>query len=98
MMRQCRWAVFWDVQQQSAAHRHVQKLHAGADAEYRLSPIGNHPHQPAIEKLAPLSKWADCRVEHPTITSGIKVGAPHENNAVYAIEDLLQVVVLIKRR
>ena len=86
------------MQQQRAAHRDVQQLHAAADAEHRLPPLGDHPHQAAIEQLAPLGERANRRVEHPAVAPRIKVGAAHEHHAVHAIENLLQVFVLIERR
>ena len=98
VMRQGRRAIFRNVQQQVAAHRDVQQLHAAADAEHGLPPLGNHPHQPAIEQLAPLRERANRGVQHPAVAARIEVGPADEHHAVHTIEHLLQVFVLIERR
>ena len=98
VMRQRRRPIFRNVQQQRAAHRHVQQLHAAADAEHGLPPFGDHPHQAAIEHLAALGERANRRVEHPAVATRIEIGAAHEHHTVHTIEHLLQVFVLIERR
>ena len=90
--------IFRNVQQQVAAHRHVQQLHAGADAEHGRAALGDHPHQPAIEQLAARGQRANRGVQHPAVAARIEVGAPHEHHAVDAIEHLLQVFVAFERR
>ena len=91
-------AIFRNVQQQIAAHRHVEQLHAGADAEHRRAALGDHPHQAAIEHFAALGERANRRVEHPAIATRIEIGAPHEHHTVHTIEQFLNVFVVFERR
>ena len=98
VVRQCAGPIFRDVQQQRAAHRDVEQLHAGADAEHRLPPFGDHPHQAAIEQLAALGQRANRRMEHPAVATRVEIGAADEHHAVHPIENLLQVFVVVERR
>ena len=97
VMRQRRRTILGNVQQQIAAQRHVDQLHAGANAEHRHPPVGDQPHQSAIEQLAAIGQQPNRRVEHPAVAARIEVGPADQHDAVDLVEQLLQVVIVGQR-
>ena len=63
-----------------------EKLHSATDAENRHPPVGDHPHQQAIEVLAAPIQKADRGVEHEAVVARIEIGAAAEHDAVQGVQ------------
>ena len=74
--------VLGDVQEEVAALGNVQQLHAAADAEHRHPPLGDQPHQRAVELLAAAVQQPHRRVQHETVDARIEVGPADQHHAV----------------
>ena len=97
-VRQGAGQVLGDVQEEVAALGDVQQLHAHADAQDRHPPLGDEPHQLAVEEFAAAIQEADGRVEHEAVDAGIEVRPAHQHHAVQHVEHLADVGLIGQRR
>ena len=90
--------VLGNVQEEVAALGNVQQLHAAADAEHRHPPLGDQPHQRAVELLAAAVQQPHRRVQHETVDPRIEVRPADQHHAVQGVQHAGDVGLFLQRR
>ena len=85
-VRQGAGQVLGQVQEEVAALGDVQQLHAAADAERRHPPLGDQPHQRAVELLATRVQQPHGGVEHVAVVAGVEVASAGQHHAVQQVQ------------
>jgi hypothetical protein len=89
--------VLGQVQEERAALRDIQELHAGADREDGHSPVGDLPHQQAVERLAARVHRANRAVELIAVVARIEIAAADHHEALQKVENLFHIGLVLHR-
>ena len=74
--------VLRQVQEEVAPLRDVEELHADADAQDRHPPLGDLPHQHAVEIFAAGVHRADAGVDLKAVAAGVEIAAADQHEAL----------------
>ena len=96
LVRNGRGQLFGQVQEQRAALRDVQQLHAGADAEHRHPPLGDLAHQHAVEIFAARVQQPHAAVQLIAVAARVEIAAADEHKGLEHVEHAAEVVFVLQ--